>query len=432
MFDKIRDIQKEIKTLHSQLDDIKDSKDEEKYFKLNDIQKRLIWIENDVVANLFDSQEDNNINEAINRLQGIIKTLKFLIEAEKTLKENMKTTQLKEALKSEIRKVLKEEMTPKKGQKYDVITYIAPHPPGKLVDPSYLEPVKGTKNGEEGEYWALDLEYLGKDEDGNFLFGDKGINDFETFIEPSELGTHIRNSKNNINEMARIAKTLKISDLDKAKAVIDKVKDTKKKWIADMIQKVIDAGDEGIAQVALAKALGKVDEFGDGRQQAINPEVRSLLGGDVFTFGAAKMEDKPEVTNITTDDEDEIITSVPDEAEDEEEINITNDDVEDSEDEDETEADKFLKSDEEETEDDEEVAKKATPNKRIGSKADQLDAVITDMKKLAADYKKAKTDGDKDKEKEIADKLKEKTKLKKDLEKDIQISLGDETDEDEL
>lgn len=349
MFDKIRDIQKEIKTLHSQLDDIKDSKDEEKYFKLNDIQKRLIWIENDVVANLFDSQEDNNINEAINRLQGIIKTLKFLIEAEKTLKENMKTTQLKEALKSEIRKVLKEN--------------------------------------------TEDIQ---------------------------------------VNEMARIAKTIKISDLDKAKAVIEKVKDTKKKWIADMIQKVIDAGDEGIAQVALAKALGKVDEFGDGRQQAINPEVRSLLGGDVFTFGAAKMEDKPEVTDVNTDDEDEIITSVPDETEDEEEIDITNDDVEDSEDEDETEADKFLKSDEEETEDEEEVAKKATPNKRIGSKADQLDAVITDMKKLAADYKKAKTDGDKDKEKEIADKLKEKTKLKKDLEKDIQISLGDETDEDEL
>jgi len=117
--------------------------------------------------------------------------------------------------------------------------------------------------------------------------------------------------------------------------------------------------------------------------------------------------------------------------EDEEEIDITNDDVEDSEDEDETEADEFLKPDEEETEDDEEVAKKATPNKRIGSKADQLDAVINDMKKLAADYKKAKTDGDKDKEKEIADKLKEKTKLKKELEKDINISLGDE-DEDEL
>lgn len=324
----------------------------------------------------------------------------------------MKKQQLKEALKSEIRKVLKEDnINETKTSKIKLVFEVD----------SKAENFGEAKGIENSLHEALaQLIYEDNQEGGDWL--NENVLDIQnsSIKETTEL-----------DEMARIAKTIKISDLEKAQAVIDKVKDTKKKWIADMIQKVIDAGDEGIAQVSLAKALGKVDEFGDGRQQAINPEVRSLLGGDVFTFGAAKVADKPEVTDVTTDDEDEIITSVPDETEDEEEIDITNDDVEDSEDEDETEADKFLKSDEEETEDDEEVAKKATPNKRIGSKADQLDAVITDMKKLAADYKKAKTDGDKDKEKEIADKLKEKTKLKKELEKDINISLGDE-DEDEL
>jgi len=350
----------------------------------------------------------------------------------------MKKQQLKEALKSEIRKVLKENQNELISK--DVKDYLL-----NLYD------IQASEDNDEGDEV---IEVFEKEEYGSEAYEDYEmfekayneikkmggkikINDFNPEMEFSLEGDDIKLKyiasylDESLTEMARIAKTIKISDLEKAKAVIDKVKDTKKKWIADMIQKVIDAGDEGIAQVALAKALGKVDEFGDGRQQAINPEVRSLLGGDVFTFGAAKVADKPEATDITTDNEDEIITSVPDETEDEEEIDITNDDVEDSEDEDETEADEFLKPDEEETEDDEEVAKKATPNKRIGSKADQLDAVINDMKKLAADYKKAKTDGDKDKEKEIADKLKEKTKLKKELEKDINISLGDE-DEDEL
>lgn len=361
----------------------------------------------------------------------------------------MKTTQLKEALKSEIRKVLKENeytnllennqniwnknkiLSLFSDLDFDIeddsIKYkINPKDKTELIIKFIDEDPEDVQENCE----TMEEEFGG--DDYNFKYN-KSNNTISVILSGGEDDNEEDLDETlGINEMARIAKTIKISDLDKAKAVIEKVKDTKKKWIADMIQKVIDAGDEGIAQVALAKALGKVDEFGDGRQQAINPEVRSLLGGDVFTFGAAKMEDKPEVTDVTTDDEDEIITSVPDETEDEEEIDITNDDVEDSEDEDETEADIFLKPDEEETEDEEEVAKKATPNKRIGSKADQLDAVITDMKKLAADYKKAKTDGDKDKEKEIADKLKEKTKLKKDLEKDIQISLGDETDEDEL
>ena len=240
------------------------------------------------------------------------------------------------------------------------------------------------------------------------------------------LKTEIRKVLNEefteIDELARIAKTLKIADKEAAQQVIEKFQGTKKTWIADMITKTIESGDEGIAQVALAKAVGKVDEFGDGRQQAINPEVRSLLNAGVFTYGEAGVKTEPKAEEPIAKAEPKSPKKEKPKAEPKEDTN----DEEDVEVEDE-----YEKIDiEDQGEDEDELAKKAAPSKKIQSKASELDKVIKDMKKIAADYKKAKESGDKDKEKEFVDKLKEKTKLKNKLEKEVKVGLGDDDEED--
>lgn len=225
-----------------------------------------------------------------------------------------------------------------------------------------------------------------------------------------------------IDEMARIAKTLKIADKEAAQQVIEKFQGTKKTWIADMITKVIESGDEGIQQVALAKAVGKVDEFGDGRQQAINPEVRSLLNAGVFTYGEAGVKTEPKAEEPIAEPKptkkaEPKVEPVKDITNDEEDVEVE---------------DEYEKIDtEDQGEDEEELAKKAAPSKKVQSKASELDKVIKDMKKIAADYKKAKEAKDKEKEKELVDQLKEKTKLKNKLEKDIKVDLGDSADDDE-
>jgi len=235
----------------------------------------------------------------------------------------------------------------------------------------------------------------------------------------SEIRKMLKEEFTGIDELARIAKTLKIADEDKAQEVVAKFKGGKKTWIADMIEKVIEAGDEGIAQVALAKAIGKVDEFGDGRQQAINPEVRSLLGAGIFTFGEAGVPvataQSTDISSIETSSEEEIDEPAIETVEDDEDIEIE---------------DEYEKIDtEDQGEDEEELAKKASPNPKLQKKSSELDNIIKDLKKLAKEYTDAKKDGDKEKEKDLISKLKaknsERDKLLKILDKDLGASDED-------
>lgn len=230
----------------------------------------------------------------------------------------------------------------------------------------------------------------------------------------SEIRKLLKEEFTEIDELARIAKTLKIVDKDKAQEVISKFQGGKKNWIADMITKVIESGDEGIAQVALAKAIGKVDEFGDGRQQAINPEVRSLLGAGIFTFGEAGVP----VASANNE---------PIESSSEEETTETETSVEDDDTDVEVE-DEYEKPSEDDKEvEDEEAIDKASTSKATGDKVSkELDNVIKDLKKLAKEYTDAKKDGNKEKEKELVAKLKEKNKKKEELEKEITGEVDDE------
>jgi hypothetical protein len=74
-------------------------------------------------------------------------------------------------------------------------------------------------------------------------------------------------------EEARPSSALVIGDIEKANAVKNQYKG---KWIEKMIDIIIDAGESGIGQSAVAAQLGKV-------QQAINPQVRALTAAGVFT-----------------------------------------------------------------------------------------------------------------------------------------------------
>ncbi len=263
-----------------------------------------------------------------------------------------------------------------------------------------------------------------------------------------------------LTEMARKATVIKIGDEDKAQAVIEKIRAVgKKTWIADMVEKVIEVGDKGITQVDLAFAVGKVAKDYDkdtgenilvGRQQAINPEVRSFLSGGVFILGTNTV-DVPN-TQITAEPEELTMASEPNsepvdnslsepestdldydekylkpEEEDEEE-EIEPEETETEEDEEEIE-DTYFKSEEEEEEEEEPVSK-STTNGRVDKLKMELDRVVSDMKNLAAEYKKSKLANDKEKELEIVSKLKEKTVLKSKLEDQIETSLGGNTDDE--
>lgn len=317
-FDKIKALQSELKNLHNELNKVKNSKDIEKYNKLNELQKNILWVENSSIDELFSSKGNNDINHAINRLQGAINVLKFLIKAEQTMKEII---QLKEALKAEIRNILNEDL----------------------------------------------------------------------------------------QELARVATTIKISNLKAAQAYADA---NKGKWVSDMVQAVIDAGDSGITQPDLAAAIGK------GSQQSINPKVRELLAAGVFSTGEASVKTEPKSKEDKPNNKPQIKALPPKSDEDNEDIDVLDDEDEI--------ADEYFKSDEDDSsEDEDELAKKATPNKGVQSKANQLDSVIKQMKALAAKYKSAEGQEKAD----ITAQLKDLTKQKSALEKDVKKTLGDEDDD---
>lgn len=319
------------------------------------------------------------------------------------------TAKLKAALKAEIRKTikesqeLKEDITPKQGNYYDVIGWIAPEPNSK-VDPDYLKPAKGTKDGDEGWYWILDLKYIGKDKEGNFIFKAGGPDNFETTVEPKDID-QIRNSKGSVNELARVASVIKIGNKKAAEAY---VLANKGKWVSDMVQAVLDAGEAGITQPALATAIGK------GSQQTINPKVREFITAGVFTQGEASVKTAQPKQEPKIKDKPAKVTSKPEE--DDDDVEFTDD---------------FEKSDAEDDapEDEDTLAAKATPNKGVQSDAKKLDAVIKQMKDLAAEFKakKGTPDGD-----AIVAKLKDLNKEKTKLEKIVHKSLGGDEDDDLL
>ncbi len=223
------------------------------------------------------------------------------------------------------------------------------------------------------------------------------------------LKAEIRNILNEegLDELARIATTIKISNQKAAEAYRDA---NKGKWVSDMVDAVIKAGDKGISQPDLATAIGK------GSQQTINPKVRELLAAGVFTQGeAGAKQDKPEKSAPKTialppkndNDNDEIVSP--------EDLDI---DIEDD----------YEKPEEDDSfEDEDDLAKKATPSKGVQSKAKKLDSVIKQMKTLAAKYKTAEGEEKAD----ITVQLKDLSKEKKVLEKEVNKSLGDDEDEDE-
>ena len=286
------------------------------------------------------------------------------------------------------------------------------------------------------------------------------INLIREFLQGEIRKTLCENDYGDLTEMARKATVLKIGDKDKAQAVIEKIRAADKKtWIADMIEKVIEAGDEGITQVDLAFAVGKVakdydKETGEnilvGRQQAINPEVRSFLSGGIFVLGTNTV-DVPD-TQITAEPEELTMASEPSsepvdnsisepestdldydekylkpEEEDEEE-EIEPEEIEDEEGEE--EEDTYFKSEEEEEEEEDEPAQKFVATGNVDRLKMELDRVVSDMKNLAAEYKKSKLDNNKEKELEIVSKLKEKTALKSKLEDQIETILGGDIDDE--
>jgi hypothetical protein len=102
----------------------------------------------------------------------------------------------------------------------------------------------------------------------------KNKTDIENSIKQDTDGgiIDIPEAKETLDE-ARPSSALVIGDIEKANAVKNQYKG---KWIEKMIDLIIDAGESGIGQSAVAAQLGKV-------QQAINPQVRALTAAGVFT-----------------------------------------------------------------------------------------------------------------------------------------------------
>jgi hypothetical protein len=107
--------------------------------------------------------------------------------------------------------------------------------------------------------------------------------DKKTINDPGFKAKYEKVQEETLDE-ARPSSALVIGDIEKANAVKNQYKG---KWIEKMIDIIIDAGESGIGQSAVAAQLGKV-------QQAINPQVRALTAAGVFsTVGGAPAPSAP-------------------------------------------------------------------------------------------------------------------------------------------
>jgi len=295
------------------------------------------------------------------------------------------TAKLKTVLKAEIRKVIKETQVRKaNNDEYKIAAEFAK-----------------TKNGSVGS--------IGVNDNGTInLIVDYPGGSEEAF-EINSQGKEIKS----VNELARVANTIKISNEAAAKAYVDA---NKGKWVSDMVQAVLDAGEAGITQPALAEKIGK------GSQQTINPKVRELLAAGVFTQGEAGVK-----TAQPKSKEDVVFTSKHNDGPIKKVMAPSKD--EDDEDDEEEYTDDFELSDAEDDapEDEDTLAAKATPNKGVQTDAKKLDAVLKQMKELAAEFKtkKGTPDGD-----AIVAKLKDLNKEKLRLEKIVHKALGSDDEEE--
>lgn len=134
--------------------------------------------------------------------------------------------------------------------------------------------------------------------------------------------------EDNVNEMARTPNNVKVGD--PAKMAIAK-KLYSGTWKGDMLDVVEKAGEEGISQIELAKAVGKTS------QPAINPSVNEFLKIGAFALSKSttpKVADKEE-TPIEEPENDIEEPTLDTSKEDDEDVEVK-DDWEKSEDEDET------------------------------------------------------------------------------------------------
>jgi len=204
-----------------------------------------------------------------------------------------------------------------------------------------------------------------------------------------------------LDEMARTAAKLTISDKETAAAIKEKFKG---KWLEKMIDIIMDAGITGISQPEVAKMLGKV-------QPAINPQVRALTASGVIKLtGAASSEPKEKEPKVKMFKPK--ASSIPKDE--------TPEDVKDT----------YYDADTEDIGfDDEKEPSKADISKNIGSKfastGNEYKALLKQMKDIAAKYKSASGE----EAKMYVDQLKDLTKEKKRLEAILNPSIGDEDEE---
>jgi hypothetical protein len=161
---------------------------------------------------------------------------------------------------------------------------------------------------DEGPNEYLDEEIFAKKDLINLLkskkvpYKERNPPDNFTYIVVSKRYINIED--NNISEMARTPNNVKVGDLAKM-AVAKKLYSGT--WKGDMLDAVEKAGEAGISQMGLAKAVGKTS------QPAINPSVNEFL--KIGAFILSKGATTPEIEPIVPKDEDEEEIEVKDDWE---------------------------------------------------------------------------------------------------------------------
>lgn len=111
-----------------------------------------------------------------------------------------------------------------------------------------------------------------------------------------------------IGEMARKANTLKVGSQEKFEVAKDLYEGS---WIANLLNFISEAGEEGISQKDLAEKLGKKESSN------INPAIQELKMVGVIATTRIKGEEAPEEE---TPEEDDVIAVAGGEEEDKEEV----------------------------------------------------------------------------------------------------------------
>jgi hypothetical protein len=246
-------------------------------------------------------------------------------------------------------------------------------------------------------------------------YGDGYTDGYFDGYEGNEKVVHLT-EEDELEEMARQEKFFAISNPEAAKEIIEKYGH---KWVGKVVAKVMDSGEGGITQPALAKEFGV-------QQPSINPIFRKMLEAGVFTiinsdaptgkqhsthssknnpkqpssdqtFTPEKPASKPVSAHITKSDDD-------DAPEVKDTWNKPDDDDKPS------------------------TAEKPNYNTKTGTKLastkDKYNELIKKMKEVADKYKKASGD----ESKELVNTLKDLTKEKKKLEAILNPSIDDEDD----